>query len=295
MYLLLMLTGKNVFKWRFGQTSYWCHGSGADALVVLHGGPGFPHYYLQNLSDLASDNLRVVFYDQLGCGDSPAPTGFSDWSVELFVEELELLREAVGLSAMHLLGHSWGGSLAIEYALAYPQKTSSLILSSPLVDSSLWSQGARKLQDCLPGDQGERMRAHEEAGTTESEEYQRIYDEYLLRHDCSLDPLPEDMLLAREKFGTDVYNAMWGPSESHASGLLKDWSCLDRLDQIKLPVLVLSGSKDSATPEQVGAGVNRLQDVRWQIFPAGTHNLHLEQPEVYLPAVSAFLTSQGCL
>ena len=89
-------------------------------LLVLHGGPGFPHDYLEDLAALADDGRPVVFYDQLGCGKSDHPDDPGLWVMSTFVEEVGAVRAALGLDRIHLLGHSWGGWLALEYALGRP-------------------------------------------------------------------------------------------------------------------------------------------------------------------------------
>lgn len=277
--------------WRAGRTWYEVHGGekADQALVVLHGGPGYPHFYLGGLSGLASDKRKVILYDQVGCGNSKARPGMHDWSVSLFVEELEELRGQLGLRGMHLLGHSWGCSLAVEYALKSPDRVSRLVLSSPLFDSKLWVEEARRLQDGLPDGLGEVMQTHEADGTTDSEEYQAASQEFLLRHDCSISPNPPEMQSSNDQFGVEVYNQMWGPSETFSTGVLKDWSCLDRLPDLQCPVLITSGEMDTATPRQVAAGAEQIKDMRWQLFPQGTHSLHLEFPDRYRAAVEAFL------
>ena len=103
-----------------GQVAYRVYGSGSRALVCLHGGPGCPSPYLDSLIDLASADLRVVFYDQLGCGESEKPDDASLWTMERFVREVEQVRSALDLGRIDVLGHSFGGMLAQEWALAHP-------------------------------------------------------------------------------------------------------------------------------------------------------------------------------
>jgi proline-specific peptidase len=121
-------------------------GGGADLenipLLALHGGPGVPHDYIENLADLASDTRRVILYDQLGCGRSDQPDDTSLWRVERFVEELGIVRRELGLDQVHLLGQSWGGMLAIEYALTQPRGLVSLILASTLSSMPMWVAGS---------------------------------------------------------------------------------------------------------------------------------------------------------
>ena len=123
--------------------------SGAP-LVLLHGGPGIPgNSYAQLMADLA-DSRPVVRYDQLGCGRSDRPNAPSLWRVETFLDELAALRDALALDDIHLLGHSWGGMLGIEYLLRRPHGVRSLVLSSSLFSTQFWVEEARRLRGDMP-------------------------------------------------------------------------------------------------------------------------------------------------
>src|SRR5713226_4122930 len=152
-------------------------GGGADheniPLVALHGGPGVPHDYIENLVDLASDSRRVILYDQLGCGRSDQPNDPSLWRVERFVEELTILRRELSLDTVHLLGQSWGGMLAIEYALTQPDGLVSLILASSLSSTPMFIAEATRLRNALPPDVQATLERHEAAGTTDDPAYQK--------------------------------------------------------------------------------------------------------------------------
>lgn len=119
-------------------------------LVCLHGGPGSTHHYFEPLRELARSGRRLVVYDQLGCGNSDRPDDPELWTVELFVDELRALREALGLDRIHLLGTSWGSMLAIEYALTKPRGLASLVLNSPPTAAATWVAEATRLRDDLP-------------------------------------------------------------------------------------------------------------------------------------------------
>lgn len=257
-------------------------------LVILHGGPGYPHYYLENLSELSSE-YAVVFYDQLGCGKSSRPNDPKLWTIDLFVDELNTLRHKLSLTTIHLLGHSWGGSLAAEYMLTKPKGIKSLILASPLLDSQLWVKEADKLKDKLPKHVSETMRMHEFAGTTSSPEYSEAYTEFASNFVCRVKPYPDVMKKADEEVGTEVYTTMWGPSEAFATGTLKDWSVIDRLHEIKVPTLFTSGKYDEATPNQIKLGNKQIKGAKWELFKKSSHLAHLEEPEKYLKTLLNFL------
>lgn len=265
--------------------------SGISPLVALHGGPGYPHYHLENLSELGKRGRAVILYDQLGCGKSDRPDDPSLWTIELFLDELKTVRKQLGLDRINLLGHSWGGSLAAEYMLTKPAGVSKLILSSPLLDSKLWIAEAKRLIGELPAWASALMRKHEADGTTDSYEYQEAYMEFKNRHICRVKPYPLSMVKADKAAGAQVYNTMWGPSETHATGTLKDWSVLNRLHNITTPTLFLSGKYDEATPKQTELSHKNLPGSKWTMFEHSSHTANLEEPDTYLETVEKFLAS----
>jgi proline-specific peptidase len=150
----------------------WFRSVGRDVdgklpLLCLHGGPGVPHDYLEPLEALAATGRRVFFYDQLGCGNSDQPHDRSLWDVGLFLEELAVVRQALGLEQLHLLGQSWGGMLAMEYALTQPAGVSGLILASSLASVPQWVAEANRLRAELPPEVQQTLLQHERAGTTD--------------------------------------------------------------------------------------------------------------------------------
>ena len=265
--------------------------NGKPPLVVLHGGPGYPHYHLQNLSELSKNGYAVVLYDQLGCGKSDQPDNSGMWTIELFIEELNSLRKELGLNTINLLGHSWGGTLAVEYMFTEPEGVNKLVLSSPLLDTSLWVEEADKLKDQLPEEIAATMRKHESEGTTDSEDYKNAYAVFRDHFLCRVKPYPELMQLADKGVGDQVYNTMWGPSEAFATGTLKGWSALNRLDQLKLPTLLLSGKYDEATPKQMKLAHDGINGSEWIMFENSSHTANIEEPEKYLATVNSFLGS----
>ena len=132
-------------------------------LVLLHGGPGIPGNSYSRLMTQLADKRAVIRYDQLGCGRSDRPDDPSLWTVRIFVEELDALREALGLERIHLLGHSWGGMLAIEYLLTKPSGVQSLVLSSSLSSTRFWVEEAQRLRSEMPAHIVAAMRRFEDS------------------------------------------------------------------------------------------------------------------------------------
>ena len=282
-----MIDGRIPFR-RY-ETWYCSAGSEAGVpLLCLHGGPGGTHRGLTVLEPLADERL-VVWYDQLGSGNSSKPSDPSLWTVELFVEELANVRAALGLDEVHLLGHSWGGMLALEYALTQPAGLVSLVLSSTLSSAELWREEALRLRAELPDGVRDALDAHEQAGTTDDPAYEAAMLEFLHRHLCRLDPWPPLVEEMMHSTNLEVYNAMWGPSESHPTGVLKGWDVTERLGEIAVPALVLCGRYDEATPRQAEVLASGLPHAELAVFEESSHTAPIEEPEAYLSVVRAFL------
>ncbi len=258
-------------------------------ILILHGGPGIPHDYLENLEALANGGRRVIFYDQLGCGNSSQPHQPDLWTVPLFVEEVGVVRRALGLDRVHILGQSWGGMLAMEYALTQPTGVASLLIESSPSSIPLWVAEANHLRDELPPEIQATLLAHEQAGTTESAEYQTAMLVFYARHVCRLQPVPDYVQRSFEKMGQEVYFTMNGPSEFHVIGTLKEWDITPRLGEIHLPTLLLSGRYDEATPRIMEVVQHGIPGAEWTLFEQSSHMCHCEEEARYLGVVNAWL------
>jgi L-proline amide hydrolase len=279
------------------ETWYRIVGAGEEPgkfpLVCLHGGPGAAHDYLESLQAMAETGRRVIFYDQLGCGRSSIPESKPEmWTVELYVDELNALREALGLDRIHLLGQSWGGMLGMEYALTQPRGLESLTVASSPASMIQWVEEANRLREDLPPDVQQTLLHHESAGTFESPEYKAAMDVFYARHVCRVDPIPEYVgrTFAAIERNPEVYYTMNGPSEFHVVGTLKSWDIIPRLGEIRVPTLVTSGRHDEATPLIAGTVHEGIPDARWVIFEESSHMPHAEEPERYMRVLDEFLT-----
>ena len=265
---------------------------GKFPLLCLHGGPGAAHDYLEAIAALTTTGRRVIFYDQLGCANSGIPESRPElWTVGLYVEEVDVVRQALGLERTHLLGQSWGGMLGMEYALTQPQGIVSLTIASSPCSMALWLEEANRLREDLPAEVQQTLLAHEAAGTTDSPEYEAAMTVFYQRHVCRVDPMPEPVQRSFAKLAAnpEVYHTMNGPSEFHVVGTLKTWDVCDRLGEITIPTLVTSGRFDEATlliAETVTRGIPGAQ---WVVFEESSHMAHAEQPEAYIEVLDAFL------
>jgi L-proline amide hydrolase len=269
-------------------------GQGKTPLIVLHGGPGASHDYVDRVKLIANQGRAVIHYDQLGCGKSThlKDKGVDFWTVQLFLDELENLKAHLGIAgAYHVLGQSWGGMLGAEHAVTQPKGLKSLVISDSPASMELWVQEANKLRDQLPPDVQKTLLEHEAAGTTTSEEYTTAMMVFYARHVCRVQPMPPEVTRSFAQIEADptVYFTMNGPSEFHVIGSLKTWSIIDRLHKIQVPTLLISGKYDEATPATVQPFKDNIKDVRWQIFEHSSHMPHVEETELYMKSVGAFL------
>jgi L-proline amide hydrolase len=268
--------------------------SGLTPLVVAHGGPGCTHDYVDAFRDIAETGRAVVHYDQLGNGRSThlpdEPAGF--WQPGLFLAELDSLLRHLGISEDYtFLGQSWGGMLGAEHAVLAPAGLKALILANSPPSMALWLRAAAQLRSQLPQAVQAVLLEHEAAGTYDSREYKAATQVFYQRHVCRLDPLPEEVKRTFDAMDADptVYRAMNGPTEFHVIGPLKDWSVIDRLHRITVPVLLISGRHDEATPEVVQPFADHIGDVEWVIFENSSHMPHVEERAACMRVVSDFL------
>jgi L-proline amide hydrolase len=260
-------------------------------LLILHGGPGACHDYLESLERVAETGRRAIFYDQVGCGNS-SRTDESMWNVETFVEEVGAVRDALGLEHTHIFGSSWGGMLGMEYALTQPDGLASLTLSSSPASIPLWAEETGRLRSELPEETQRVLDEHEAAGTADSPEYEHAMMEFYRRHVCRLDPMPECVQRTFQKLGKnpDVYTHMQGPNEFVITGTFKDWEITDRLGEIRVPTLVTSGRHDEWTPKQAEIVHEGIPGSEWVVFEDSSHMQFAEEPDRYLEVLDDFLT-----
>jgi len=275
-----------------GKVWYKIVGAGAKGtpVLTLHGGPGTPHDYLEPLEDLSNDR-PVIFYDQLGCGNSDKPNDTSLWTVDRFVEELAVLRKSLKLDKVHLLGHSWGTILAVEYiSTRKPRGICSMVLSGPALSASRWTSDTRALLAKLPKDAQKAFLDGEAAGVFDSPEFQAAVMTFYKKHLCRMDPWPDCCNRTFEKVGKPVLLHMWGPSEFIATGTLKDFELTGLLKEIGVPVLFTVGQYDEASPKTTRYYHSLLPGSEIHVFKGASHCHHVERREEYVRVVRDFLT-----
>jgi L-proline amide hydrolase len=267
--------------------------AGPTPVVICHGGPGAAHDYTEPIANLSRYGRSCVLYDQLGCGNSThlpdAPADF--WTVQLFKDELVDLTRELGIADRYaVVGQSWGGMLGMEHALDHPEGLRGLVVADSPASIPLWVAEANRLRADLAADVQEALTRHEEAGTTDSPEYEEATRVFYDRHLCRV-PWPDYVERSFTKMAEDptVYHTMNGPSEFHCIGSLKTWDITDRLHEIAVPTLLVSGRYDEATPKIVGEIHDRIPGAQWKLFEESSHMPHVEEPEAFLETVEAFL------
>jgi L-proline amide hydrolase len=265
---------------------------GKPPLLCLHGGPGANWLHVKPYEALA-DERRVVFYDQLGSGNSALtePHDESMWTPELFVEEVDAVREALGLDRVHILGHSWGGMLGMQYATGRPEGLISLVVESSPASVPAWMPEVQRLRSELPADVEATLRKHEAAGTTDDPEYEEAVMVFYQRHLCRVDPWPDWLVECFQALDAnpEVYHSMNGPSEFHVIGTIKDWDISGWLGQIEAPTLVFGGRYDEVTPAITEAAARGIPDAEYIVMEESSHMAQAEQPEETLALVRDFL------
>lgn len=259
-------------------------------LLALHGGPGCAHDYLESLDGLADRYGRqVVYYDQLGCGKSVVPGSHPDmWCADLWEEEIDVVRKALGLEHIHMLGQSWGGMLTMQYAInKQPSGVSSITIASSPASMDLWLSEANRLRSYLPEKMQEALKQADIDGDYSRPEVVEASAEYYRRHVCRIVPYPDFVERSFSQMG-EPYMVMQGASEFVVTGKMKDWDYSDRLDRINIPTLVTSGIDDEATPAVSKQIYDGVKDCRWELIP-GTHLCHVEYPDLYNSIVEKFM------
>src|ERR671930_1207212 len=262
-------------------------------LLCLHGGPGANWLHMKPY-EVFADERQVVFYDQLGAGNSAVsePHDPAMWTPELFVEEVGAVRDALGLDQVHVFGHSWGGMLGMQYAAEPPGGLFSLIVESSPPSVPDWMPEVARLRSELPPEVEATLREHEEAGTTDSPEYEEAVMVFYRRHLCRIEPWPDWLVECFQllEANPEVYHSMNGPSEFHVIGTIRDWDITDRLGRIDVPTLVFSGRYDEVTPASTEVAHRLIPESEYVVMEGSSHMSQAEQPEETFELVRGFLS-----
>ncbi len=288
-----VVTGKMPFMGH--ETFYRIVGEPSDKapLLLIHGGPGSTHNYFEVLDDLAATTGRqIISYDQIGCGESYVEGQTELWTLETWEDELEALRQHLGLSRLHLLGQSWGGMLIIAYLIdRRPEGVDSVILSSTLSSSSLWSHEQHRLISFMPQHEQAAIAKAVETGNYDDDAYLKANDHYTALHADEITENSPECFRRKKRFGTESYIAAWGPNEYTPTGTLKDFEYTDRLKEIAQPALIISGTNDECTPLVAKTMFDRIPNARWELLDGARHMTFIDQPDNYKRILADWLNA----
>ena len=243
-------------------------GSGTP-VILLHGGPGYSSFYLKPFEALGDDR-PVVRYDQLGGGKSDRITDTTLFTIAHFVRELDSLRSHLGYAKVHLLGHSWGTILAVEYYRVHPEHVASLTLASAALDIPTWERNARRLVGTLSDSAQRAIRTRERQGKFDAPDYQaalgEFYGKYVWRH-----PVEADLDSLMGTVNEAIYNYMQGPSEFTITDTLKSYDVTPLLKDITVPTLYTVGEFDEADPPTIKRFARMTPGAQVVVLPGAAH------------------------
>ena len=272
-----------------GKVWYRMVGTGKrPPLIVVHGGPGLSHQYLANLEEQAK-NRPVLFYDQLGCGKSDRPHDASLWTLERSCEELDALRDALGITKCYLYGHSFGSIIASEFVLNGAKNVKGLVLAAPALNMPRLYKDVNDLRSQMPIEDSVALEKGAISGDLSDAAYQRSLQRFYDLHFCLTVPAPVDLQQSLTTANTDVANAFVGKCEFKLEGCLQHYDATPRLGQLHLPVLLVCGEKDFATETTVGTYRKAIKGSRMVVLAGTSHCGNLEKPEEYNALISKFL------
>jgi proline iminopeptidase/L-proline amide hydrolase len=264
-------------------------------LVAIHGGPGGNHASLLPLLAL-TDERAIILYDQLDSGLSERPNNRANWTVERFTDEVDAVRRAVEVRRWHVLGHSWGGTVALEYGARRPKELAGLVLASPLVSTRSWIADANALRAQLPPDVQATLRTCDPPApiTPACDTATTVF----YRNFNGREP-PEDAIRAyalahpQLRLNRKLYDTMWGSSEFVSTGTLKSYDgepLLARLDGRH--TLFIDGQYDEARPATLGVFAARVPGAEFAVIPGAAHGFLNDRPEEGLGILRPWLRRQ---
>jgi proline iminopeptidase len=266
-------------------------GSGEKKLLLLHGGPGLSHDYMNCFADiLPGQGYEIHLYDQLGCGLSDRPADRTLWTLNRYVAEVEEVQVALGLEHFVLVGHSWGSVLAIEYALKHQDCLQALILSNMTASAADYDAYNDHLKRQLPIEMQDRLSRIQKEGAYNSAEYGNIIQNvYFPAHAIRMKPWPKDVVRSLETANPAVGNALIGPDQFRFAGELEHWDRWQALTTISTPALVMGARHDFMNPDSIRREAECLPHGEAFISPTGSHLAMWDDQKPYFDAIVGFL------
>lgn len=277
-------------------TRSYCFGDifNKTPLIILHGGPGGCDERYEPLEKLAEFGIPLIFYDQLGCGYSKVPKNSKiSWNFRIFLDELANLIRFFGLKNYSILGHSWGGMLALEYVTKKEQKNiEKLILFSTLPSTKFWNEEHMKMIDNYLPEEKQALLAEKDGKKYDKKAYnsaiKKFYREHVGKKSVEVYSFKRKVF---PKSNREMYKQMWGNSELFGTGNLKNWSVEKDLNKIKVPTLIISGAFDESTPAMNKMMNEKIPDSEWLLLKNSHHIGYAEETEIVIKKLVNFLTN----
>ncbi len=279
----------NVWTKRFGNNP-------KTRLLLLNGGPGATHEYFECMENFfPQEGIELIYYDQLGCGISDNPNDTSLWDLPRYVEEVEQVRTALGLNKdnFYVLGHSWGGILAMEYALKYQPNLKGLIISNMMASGPDYDKYAEEvLSKKLDPAVLKEIKEIEAKGDFSNPRYMELlmpnfYAQFICR--IPLESWPEPMTRSFNKLNQSLYVTMQGPSEFGLSGKLEHWDVKARLPELTVPTLTIGATNDTMDPEHMKWMSTQVKNGGFLLCPNGSHMCMWDDQKTWMDGIIKFI------
>jgi len=261
-------------------------------VLLLHGGPAMTHEYMECFeSFFPKEGFEMIEYDQLGSYYSDQPKDSSLWTTPRFVEEVEQVRKALGLNKdnFYLLGNSWGGILAMEYAFKYQENLKGLIICNMMASAPDYAKYNLELQKQMDKKVIDSITMLQTTGQVSNPRYEALLAGYYNEHLCRIVPNPDPVQRAFKHANMEIYTMMQGPSEFGISGRLATWDVKARLKEIKVPTLTVGAHYDTMDPEHMKWESTQVQHGRYLYCPNGSHLAMWDDQAHFYPGVIQFI------
>ncbi len=280
-----------------GEFNVWTKRFGSNAkikILLLHGGPAMTHEYMECFETFfLREGFEFYEYDQLGSYYSDQPKDSTLWTTERFVEEVEQVRKAIGAdnTNFYLLGNSWGGILAMEYALKYQQNLKGLVISNMMASAPEYGKYADSvLAMQMNADILQEIKKIEESNDFNNPRYMELLlPHFYKEHICRLKVWPDGLNRAMKHVNGEIYTMMQGPSEFGISGRLANWDIKSRLKEIQTPTLMIGAKYDTMDPKAMEEQSKLVKKGRYLYCANGSHLSMWDDQQVFMKGVISFI------
>ncbi|MGB5668891.1 MAG: proline iminopeptidase-family hydrolase [Maribacter sp.] len=257
-------------------------------IFLLHGGPGYPSYYLNPLQPLSNDR-PVIIFDQLGCGRSDRISDTSLMTIDNHINQVKKLAVSLNVNKFYLYGHSWGSMLAMDYYLKYPEDVEALIFASPSLSTQLWTSDMDTLISSMPDSLQLSLKESKGNIVTDTVKLNQAMNHFYQNFYFRKVPPSVDLDSTMKQIGLNVYQFMWGKNDFVATGTLKDYDRTKDLKEIKVPTLYITGEYDGARPSTVRHYQSLTPNSKMKVIQDAGHVTMHDAPDENIKIIADFL------